>query len=139
MTMKDSPDRQRFIAEYRRFLRNALRESSSMLLGLGKPPEQSQQIQPKEITMTQCQPIETAPIECFGSSEEENPEILVYSRWDWGGMDREECSLEYSWRVAEYEDGHFWSVTSNPYRDKAFNPTHWMPLPPPPAIIEKGE
>jgi len=80
--------------------------------------------------MSGWKPIETAPGKEVGWGEQNNnPEILVYSRWDWDGMDDENCDPEYSWRVAKYGEKGFWAVTSNPYKDKAFDPKYWSPLP----------
>jgi hypothetical protein len=79
--------------------------------------------------MTEWQPIETAPgKEVDFLEDNNNPEILVYSRWDWDGADGENCDPKYSWRVAKYGEEGIWTVTSNPYKDKAFDPKYWMPL-----------
>ena len=77
--------------------------------------------------MTEWQPIETAP--------KDGTEIFVYAKWKY-----KNCDAKYSWRVANYrsdisgwENGcHFWTITSTHFHETAIEPTHWMPLPPPP-------
>lgn len=62
-------------------------------------------------------------------------EVLVLARWDWDGMN--DPDEKYSLRVASYNHGSgpskdwegWWSVTSNPYSDKAVDPIGWLPLP----------
>ena len=86
-----------------------------------KHPKQKPPVKYNRADLNEWQPIETAP---------NNKSILVYARWDWDGMDRP--SDEYEAVVAWSEGGSFWSETNNPYTDKAYKPTHWMPLPKPP-------
>jgi hypothetical protein len=78
--------------------------------------------------------IETAP--------KDGTEVLIWARWDWDGMNGEDCSQEYSWAVASWEDynrgGRWVSVSANPYSDVAVNPTDWEPLPPAPTRDLEG-
>lgn len=78
-------------------------------------------------------PIETAP--------RDGSRILVFSSWDWSDSSWSDLQPEWItcvWREDASIDeddndvGGFISVTHNPYKDIAKNPTHWMPLPPPP-------
>lgn len=78
--------------------------------------------------MSEWMPIETAP--------KDGTEVIIFASWDWDDMEGERCSLDpsprvASWDMAEYRTG-FWSVSDNPYSDKAVRATHWMPLPEPP-------
>ncbi len=70
-------------------------------------------------------PIDTAP--------KDGTEILVFARWDWDEMYGEECGEEYAWRVAAWNDRFgtpgFWSVSNNPYSDRAVAPRVWHHLP----------
>lgn len=75
--------------------------------------------------MSEWLPIESAPKDC-------DEPFLVYAMWDWGGMCGYDVDEDYETRVATEYSGVFYSVTSNPYKDHAFKPTHWMPLPSPP-------
>lgn len=63
------------------------------------------------------QDISTAP--------KDGTEILIWARWD----GEEDCSPEYSARVARQSGDTFISETSSPYCDYAVNPTKWAPLP----------
>lgn len=55
-------------------------------------------------------------------------QILVYAQWAWAARP-DDVDDEFEYRVAEWYDGEFHSVTSNPYMDIAINPTHWAELP----------
>lgn len=75
-------------------------------------------------------PIETAP--------KDGTHILLYGPREWDEMGRIDIGpIVGSWYQdplgIEKYDGWF-TVTSNPYSDRV-QPTHWMPLPPPPETI----
>ena len=71
--------------------------------------------------MTEPQPMETAP---------KDREILVWAQWDWSGMYGDGADGAFAWRVAQWQDDGFWSVTDNPYSDRAVRPMGWVDLPP---------
>lgn len=76
--------------------------------------------------MSHCEwkPIEGAP--------RDGTDILVWSRWDWDGMDGDDCDDRFYAQVAAWRWDSFIAKSGNPYCDYAFGATHWMPIPPPP-------
>ncbi|MGL4406693.1 MAG: hypothetical protein ACRCT6_13100 [Notoacmeibacter sp.] len=62
-------------------------------------------------------------------------EILVWAQWDWDDMSGDMANGGFAWRVAEWRDARnfvkpgFWSVSDNPYSDRAVRPKMWAELP----------
>ena len=94
----------------------------------------------KGMMMTTWQPIETAPkdgiiLGLIGDSIPDLPFVAVLQWWDaatWyelGWADDELAEPGNGAWAAWSRDGDDWSMHA---------PTHWMPLPPPPATTTKG-
>jgi len=70
------------------------------------------------------QPIDTAPKETI---------VLVYGYWD--GELNEGDKVPDVWR-AKFEFDLWWIDGGEYYSQYVRNPTHWMPLPNPPVLME---
>lgn len=80
--------------------------------------------------MTQWQPIDTLP--------KDWKRILIYGvRFDELYGEDQQPDI---WLCDDpIGNGQFSVAGTSGYSADVFNPTHWMPLPPPPAAIEKGD
>lgn len=57
--------------------------------------------------------------------------VVILARWDWDGMDGQECDDRVYAQVARWSDPSqcFISASGNPYSDHSVDAEGWFPLP----------